>query len=230
MESETLQALVLMAFGMGMIHALDADHVMAVTTLASRRPRLSTCFGYAARWAAGHTLSLLAVVLLWIVLGLRLPDWIGVFAEWGVAALLIGMGAALLVALRRRRMRIAFHAHPGLPAHAHWQAEADEPGPSSHRHGALLIGALHGVAGSAPLLALIPAIAQGAPGWAIANLAVFSLGMLFAMLLCGGLLGLATTQLGARRLGNGVVALRAAIGVGAIGVGAHLAMGLWLSA
>jgi len=254
MEHESLRAILTLAFGLGVIHALDADHVAAVTTLASRRPRLRSSLGFAARWAAGHSATLFAVVLAWLVLGLHLPDWAAVAAEYSVAALLIAMGAALLWTLRTRRLRLGFHVHPGQPAHAHWHSDAasndhdparerthaqthahdrtqrlsEGPGPQ-HDHSAVLIGALHGFAGSAPVFALIPAIAGGEPAWALAHLSLFSIGMLLAMLACGGLLGAVTERLTARRFGRGLVALRAAVGLCAIGAGIRLAAGLWLA-
>ncbi len=226
MEIDALRALVAMAFGMGMIHALDADHVMAVTTLASGRPRLSRTLGYATRWALGHAFSLTAIALLWLGLGIRLPDWVAHGAEWSVAVLLVGMGTGLLFTLWRKRLRIGFHTHPGLPAHAHWHADTEGREAPSHRHRASMIGALHGVAGSAPLLALVPAITQGDPRWAMAHLGVFSLGMLLAMLACGGALGGLTARLSARGAHVGSLVLRSAIGLCAIGVGIDLGLGL----
>ena len=232
MENESLRALLFLAFGMGMVHAVDADHVMAVTTLASRRPSFLTSLGYALRWAAGHATSLFAIALLWLAFGLHMPAWVGRLAEWSVAALLIGMGAALLSTLRRRRLRLAFHTHTGLSAHAHWHSDTSEDvegAKDGHRHSAVLIGVLHGVAGSAPLLALIPAVAQGEPRWAVVHLTVFSIGMLLAMLACGGLFGAVTRRLAAPRFGRGLLAVRGLVGVCAIGAGANLAVGLWLA-
>jgi nickel/cobalt exporter len=226
MEAESLGALIAMAFGMGLVHALDADHVMAVTTLASHRPRLGRSLAYSARWAAGHAFSLAMVLLLWLGLGFSLPAWVAELAEWFVVALLVGMGVALLATLRRQSLRLVFHQHPGLPAHAHWHSDGTTARADSHRHGAVLIGALHGLAGSAPLLALIPAVAHGQAGWALAHLGIFSLGMLLAMLLCGGVLGGLTAGLASRGFRLGVFALRGAIGLGAIGIGIDLGLRL----
>ncbi|MGR9089321.1 MAG: urease accessory protein UreH domain-containing protein [Gammaproteobacteria bacterium] len=177
----------LVAFGIGALHALDADHIMAVSSLAMRRSAPARCIQLGARWAAGHGVTLLTLGLLCYALGHALPEHWHVYAERAVAVLLCAVGMTVLAGLATGGARLRLHDHPGMAAHLHWvsartQHERDD---AADNHGAMLVGALHGTAGSAPMLALIPAGQQGDAGSAVLVLAAFSVGVLLAMSLFG---------------------------------------------
>jgi hypothetical protein len=226
-DSSILATLVL-AFGLGLLHALDADHVIAVSTLASRRPGLRQALGFCARWAVGHAASVLALGAAVLLAGSHLPPQIGEHADRVVGLVLIGLGVWVFWDLRRRRLHVHAHAHDGLPGHVHvhWHRHDDrvhryEPEGHAHDHGALLVGVLHGVAGSAPVIALVPLARMATPAWGIVYLAVFSLGVLASMTIVGGLIGVCFERLD--RIGPGFFAtLRALVAVASIGVGSAM--------
>ena len=180
----------LLAFGVGALHALDADHIMAVSSLASRRIAPARCVRLGARWAIGHGGALLVFGMVCYALGHALPIAWHVHAERMVAVLLFVVGASVLTSLVGGGASLRVHHHPGIRAHVHWvRAGGEHGGNAADDHGAVIIGALHGLAGSAPLLAIIPAgqhrsLAEGAMVFT-----AFSLGVLLTMLLFGLMLG-----------------------------------------
>ncbi|VAW78936.1 hypothetical protein MNBD_GAMMA13-1916 [hydrothermal vent metagenome] len=219
-EWDSLTGILGLAFGLGLVHALDADHVIAVTALAGQPDgKLQRPWRFCLNWALGHGGSLLLLGVLVLAVGMAIPERLSMLAEFLVGAVLILMGAAVLVQLRCKRLRLHFHRHPGLSRHAHWQQPASIH--TAHTHRATLVGALHGTAGSAPLLALIPVAQSASLWWGLAYLLVFSAGVLVSMLLCGGVLGLVFEHLSNR--GQRVFDyMHAGIGAGAIVAGAYL--------
>jgi len=226
------------AFALGLVHALDADHVMALSVFATRGRGAAAGARAGLRWSLGHGLVLLAVGLVLAAIGHALPAPIAALAERGVGLVMIGLGAWVFVELARRRAHLHFHRHDGLMPHAHWHEHsqpASQAAPTArsphvahkghahqHEHGALLVGALHGLAGSAPILAVLP-VAYGSPALAVAYLVVFGLGVATAMAVVSGLLGHAAGRLALRGTGGGWHWLR---GVGAAG---SVAIGAWLA-
>jgi nickel/cobalt exporter len=182
-----------LGFGLGLVHALDADHVMAVSALATSRPRLGECLRFALRWALGHGGTLLLVGGAAFALGLAIPASFARGAELAVGLVMIGLGAWVLRDVLRQCAHLHVHRHDGVPDHAHWHTHAPHGSHAAdahrHGHGAVLVGALHGTAGSAPLLALLPAVAEGSAALGLAYLVAFSAGVLVAMLAFGGLFG-----------------------------------------
>lgn len=184
--------LFLAALGVGALHALDADHVMAVSGLASRRPNLPACVRITVRWALGHglTLFVLGVVAWW--LGRALPGGFSLLAERAVALLLCAIGVRVLADLYSRGARLRVHRHPGMRPHVHWvlpEENHESVSGTATEHGAVLVGMLHGAAGGAPMLALASAGAQGSLALTAAIVLAFSIGVLAMMLVFGGVLG-----------------------------------------
>lgn len=180
--AENLFSILSLAFALGLVHALDTDHVIAVSTLASQ-PRRSTKNPrwYGLRWALGHGVMLLLSGVLVLGAGMVIPDTLGTAAESLVGLIMVGMGLTLIYHLSRRRPTAA-----NLPQESNGHPR---PGYARHQHGATAVGALHGMAGSAPLLALIPAAASGSAWLGIAYLVIFNIGVLISMLLCASALG-----------------------------------------
>lgn len=231
MDSHSLFALLSLAFGLGMLHALDADHIMAVSGLASTRPGLRTSLAFCGRWAIGHGLSLSAIGMSVLLLGMAIPTRLSAYAEQLVGVVLVAIGVWVLVDLLRKRAHVHFHRHESLPPHAHWHQHEATPGlPSGghgHRHGhrAVMVGMLHGTAGSAPLLALLPLARLGSPWWGVLYLLVFGLGVILSMLIFGGLLGGVYTLLA--RWGDAVVrTLRVGVAMSSISFGVYLLHGV----
>jgi cytochrome c biogenesis protein CcdA len=181
-------AVLTLAFGLGMLHALDADHIMAVSGLASMGTGRQRALTFCARWAIGHGLTLLAIGAAVLLLGMALPARLGNAAESLIGAVLVLIGAWVLRDLWRRRVQLHFHEHEGAITHAHWHLKNAKPSRHMHGHGAVLVGVMHGIAGSAPLLALLPMAQYGA--WlGLGYLLLFGVGVLASMLVFGGLLG-----------------------------------------
>ena len=217
-----------LAFGLGMVHALDADHIAAVSSLACRRFRLRESLGFSLRWALGHGLTLVTLGLVVFVAGLAIPPEFSRLAERSVALVLMGLGAWVILSLWSQKAHIHFHRHNDLPVHAHWHTheQPTQPHPErhTHKHAAVLVGVLHGAAGSAPLLALIPVATMNSPWTGMAYLVLFSLGVLASMFLFGGLVGVLFQ--GASRWGGRLVSgLRLGVGLASIGIGGNLLYG-----
>jgi cytochrome c biogenesis protein CcdA len=190
--SAGIAGLCLAALGVGALHALDADHVMAVSGLASRRTTLRASLRIAGRWALGHGATLLGLGTLAWWIGSALPEGFPLLAERLVAVLLCAIGLRVLADLYGRGARLRVHRHPGMRPHIHWvlsDTNHERQGGTSNEHGAVLVGVLHGAAGSAPMLALAAAGAQGSLLLTLTIVLSFSLGVLTMMLLFGGILG-----------------------------------------
>ena len=220
--SAGIAGLCLAALGVGALHALDADHVMAVSGLASRRTTLRASLRIAWRWALGHGATLLGLGTLAWWIGGALPEGFPLLAERLVAALLCGIGLRVLVDLHRRGARLRVHRHPGMRPHVHWvlpDASHETHHGTPKEHAAVLVGVLHGAAGSAPMLALAAAGARGSLSLTLTIVLAFSLGVLAMMLVFGGILG----RLVERE--EPLAWLRAVAGSGSILLGASILIG-----
>ncbi|HYJ78096.1 MAG TPA: hypothetical protein VEW03_00640 [Longimicrobiaceae bacterium] len=192
----------------GFAHALEADHMAAVTTFVSRRPRPLQAVGFGVRWGAGHSLAILVVGMALIAVDLRIPAGVARGLEFGVGGMLLALGLWLLwTVLHERAHRLGAGPAPGT---------ADDHG---HRHGSLWVGVAHGLAGTAPLLAMVPAATAGSPWMAGGYLLCFGLGTTLAMGSYALAAGLAFHHAGSRApaLGGGLRALTA-LGSAAVGV------------
>lgn len=186
--------------GLGLIfgirHALDPDHIVAVSTIVSESKSVRRSSLVGTFWGLGHTLSLLSAGVLVIALKMQISDWIALWLEFIVALMLIGLGAkALLNALRGWRVHVHRHTHDGSThRHVHVHRPSEE---NLHRHRHLIrsgvrpfmVGMLHGMAGSAALtilvLATIPSAVAG-----LVYIAVFGLGSIGGMLIMSSLISL----------------------------------------
>jgi len=218
-------AMMAAGFTFGLVHALDADHVMAVSALSNRKPGVLKSLQFCLSWALGHGGTLLLLGGLFFGLGFQLPESMQVLAEASVGLLLIVIGCFSLWRIRKQKLQLQVHRH-GDVVHTHWQQSAakDSHGSAVHNssvsvldteptgknqlsskhtkdsHAPVMVGMLHGLAGSAPALALVPVLTsngsfQGQFGIALAYLLVFSLGVLFSMGLFGLGLGLMQQRL-----------------------------------
>jgi ABC-type nickel/cobalt efflux system permease component RcnA len=205
--------------------------MVAVTAFVGRSPRAGSAALFGFRWGFGHALVVLVVggVLAWT--GVSVPSGAEAWAELAVGAMLVALGFWAMRASRRLHVHrpedhhghAHLHAHnPERHPHSHDHAEAGlRHGHEVSRHGHLstLVGAMHGLAGTAPIVALIPVTLLPGIWPAIGYLAAFGAGTILAMGLYAFLAAIA-----ARRASSTV---RVARGVAlATGV-ASLAVGLW---
>ena len=222
-------SLVTLALGLGIMHALDADHVMAVSGLASTRASSrKDSMWFCLRWAVGHGVSLLTIGSCVYLLGMAIPDQLSHYAEHAVGVVLVIIGLLIVYDLLRKNAHLHFHQHDGLPEHAHWHTHGKSTvhhrDRHRHQHGAVMVGILHGTAGSAPLLVLVPLAKLNSAYYGIAYLIAFSLGVLLAMLLFGGLIGSLYRWL-SRWGTRSVTLLRSIIATSSITFGAYLLLG-----
>lgn len=222
-----------LGFVLGLRHALDVDHLAAVSTLASRRRGVLGSSLVGALWGLGHTLALLAVGVVVIALQTHVPTGLARGLELGVAAMLVGLGLQVLWTIRGGgRLHVHVHEHDGrrhVHAHVH---RGDPPGGPDHHHvprgRPLLVGVVHGLAGGAAvMLAALAAIPS--PPLAMAYLGVFGLGSIGGMVAMSALLGVPLALVG-RRSHRAAVAIRAAAGAGSIAVGLGLAWRIGIEA
>lgn len=218
----TTLTIMLAGFGLGLLHALDADHVMAISALGNTKPGLARTLRYCLQWAIGHAGVLLISGLCLFGLGLHIPPGLQFVAELAVGVLLIGLGGLFFWQYRQQSLTLSEHSHTLINGdndvdsaanhntvitHRHWtidqpqQASIADAHPrvidSNKRdnHAPVMVGVIHGLAGSAPALALVPAIAQGQIMAAMAYLLVFSVGVMLSMLIFGFGLGAVQTHL-----------------------------------
>lgn len=185
-----LPTVLVLGFLVGMRHALEADHLAAVATLAreSRGVRDSALRG--AVWGLGHTLTLFLVGGVCLLVGGVVPDGFARAAEAGVGAMLVVLGVQVLWRMRRQGVHVHAHRHDDgtvhLHAHGHPPAAPHDPERHHHAHRwsfprrALVVGLVHGLAGSAALLLLAVEAATSAWG-GLVYIAVFGLGSVAGM-------------------------------------------------
>lgn len=226
MMSVDVWALLSIAFGLGILHALDADHIIAVTGLSCQKTNKKASVLFCARWAIGHGGALLIIGAAVMFLGMAIPQELSSVAENLVGLVLIGIGVFVLWDIYRTRSHLHFHHHDGLPNHAHWhhhQQSTDEQQSNNHQHShaPVFVGVLHGVAGSAPLLVLLPISQLSSPWQGISYLLLFGCGVFLAMLIFGGLIGQVFGMM--KQWGNKfITALRLVVSLVAIAYGSKL--------
>ncbi|MFA7553303.1 MAG: sulfite exporter TauE/SafE family protein [Spongiibacteraceae bacterium] len=165
-----------LGFSLGFIHAFDLDHVMAVSVMANRKTNIRHCINYTGRWALGHGSVLLTVGILLFTVGIKLPPVVAEISEKLIGILLIIFGVLLVCQITLRN---------GFPGKSETTAANEKKTTKTP----FLVGIIHGVAGNAPVLAMLPALAQDNMISAISYLLLFSIGLLISMTLFGMTLG-----------------------------------------
>ncbi|GBC83922.1 hypothetical protein HRbin11_00340 [bacterium HR11] len=184
----------LTVFGLGLAlgfkHAFDSDHVAAILSLVSETGSLRRAALYGAFWGVGHTLTLFVVGTALLLLKWQVPASMARAFEWLVGAVLIGLGIRVLVRMRRERIHIHWHSH-GDVTHIHFHSHRHSAD-HDHVHRPLLVGVIHGLAGSGSLTLLVmttlPSVLQG-----VVFILVFGLGSILGMVLTGAAVGVPFT-------------------------------------
>lgn len=212
-------AILALGFFLGMRHATDPDHVIAVTTIVSRHRKAGSAALIGALWGIGHTLTILIVgggiiLFRWVI-----PTRVGLSMEFSVGLMLIVLGVMNLTGVLQlitesrtvTRDDHGHHSHPhphGDYVHTH----AHGHDPEAHPHDPertpvgwldrqlgglglyqsirpLVVGVVHGLAGSAAV-ALLVLTTIGDPGWSVFYLLVFGLGTVVGMMLITAVIAL----------------------------------------
>jgi len=184
-----MQTLVLLttAFTLGLIHAFDPDHVVAVSAFVGKDPKPHRALRFALRWGLGHALPLLLIGGGSLWLGKSLPDSFGYYVELGVGVTLILLGLWLLRDILQERIHLHIHHHSSVE-HSHFHSHLQKKD-HLHEHSAFLVSILHGGAGTASAVVLIPMTAISSPLLALGYLLAFSFAVILAMGLYGFSLG-----------------------------------------
>ncbi len=222
----SLLGIIALGFFLGMRHATDPDHVIAVSTIVSRERSLKQAGLIGLAWGTGHTLTILAVGSAIILFRIALPPRLGLGMELAVALMLILLGLYNL----RGMFSAAIAPHvPAQDDHPHYHAHGDfihvhaHPQPHQHPHDSqhtplgaidrwfgrltvyqvlrpLLVGIVHGLAGSAAIALLVLSTIQSFR-WAVVYLLVFGIGTILGMMLITGAIA-STVSYGQRRYAN----------------------------
>ena len=208
----TAGALGVLSLGLvyGLKHATEVDHIVAVSTIVSEHRKLSHAAWVGGLWGAGHTISLAVVGSLALAMRIVIPERLAGFLELAVALMIIflGVNATARAFGKRGDFHLHEHMHDNVPhVHLHFHEPGTQhAGPvKSHSHAIrqvgfkpVLVGALHGLAGSAALtLLVLTQIRSMTLG--LLYLGMFGLGSMAGMLLMSGIVGLPFV-LSARRL------------------------------
>lgn len=196
-----------LGFVLGLRHALDADHLAAVSTFASQERSLKRSSLIGVYWGMGHTAALLVFGMAVAAFRVVLTERHAQALEFAVALMLIALGANVLWKLARTpAIHVHTHAHDGVThSHLHVHVGEKEHGPHEHQHHILkvagkpfVVGVVHGLAGTAALMMLvvgaIPSLLLAA-GYIL----IFGVGSIGGMALMSLLISL-PVALAARRL------------------------------
>lgn len=149
-----LIGLLSLGFVLGLQHALDADHVVAVTTQVSETKSLKKSSLLGALWGLGHTTTLLVTGALVLIFKWSIPDTLALSLEFLVGVLLVILGIDVLRKIRQSKAHIHTHEHEGRVVHDHLHSHKMQTS-HNHTHRSFFIGLIHGLAGSAALMLLV---------------------------------------------------------------------------
>ena len=242
----SLVTILSLGFFLGMRHATDPDHVIAVATIVARERSARSAAMIGAAWGLGHTLTIMVVGGAIILLGWVIPPRVGMSMEIAVGFMLCVLGLVNLrgvtgwvrESVAEIRTGSAHHVHSHAHPHddyVHTHVHGHEPDSHPHdpdrtpvtwldrqfgRHGVyrlvrpLIVGVVHGLAGSAAVTLLVLATIQSS-SWALLYLLVFGIGTVGGMMLITAAIGLPFAATGRRfsrahrglRLASGAISL-----------------------
>jgi ABC-type nickel/cobalt efflux system permease component RcnA len=214
----------LFGFLLGIEHALEADHVVAVSTMVSQTRSLSRASLTGISWGMGHTLTLLVAGLVVLFLKVNMPEGVALSLEFVVGVVLVSLGGEILWGYCRKKV----HAHPhrhGESVHDHFHSHAQSDDHAHDHHPpspgkACLVGMIHGLAGSAALMLVVLTTVR-TPVQGMCYLLIFGLGSIVGMLMMSSLVALpfALTAVRFQRINE---AVRMAAGLTSIALGGSI--------
>lgn len=186
-----MTSIILFGLLLGMQHALEADHVAAVSSMVTREKSLGNMVRHGAFWGIGHALTLMLFAGAVVGFGLVVSEQLASQLELIVGVMLVGLGAHVIYRLVRERVHFHAHRHADGVVHLHAHSHAgDTPSHERSRHDhehtkrvplrALLVGMMHGLAGSAALVVLASS-SVGDPVTGLVYIALFGLGSVIGM-------------------------------------------------
>lgn len=225
-QTEPLSAAPVLAFGfvMGLKHAVEADHLAAVSAIVSERKSLWVSTLVGGLWGIGHTIALIVAGVAVIMFHFEIGERTERALEFTVGLMLVALGVNALRKLARGgHLHLHVHKHGGREhIHPHVHNNAPEPNPHTH-HGLrlgprpLLVGMVHGLAGSAALTLLVLSTISS-PVVGLLYLVVFGVGSAGGMMLMSALFGL-PVYLTAARFTRAHLAVRGLAGLFSLSLG-----------
>jgi high-affinity nickel-transport protein len=208
MTAVSVDSLMALGFGLGLRHATEADHLAAISTIVTERRSLLSSSLVGAIWGLGHTLALLAAAVAVVLLRYEVTDRMAHALELCVGIMLVALGLNALRALIRGD-RSHTHGHTFSAVHSRGDVRlVARP---------LLVGMVHGLAGSAPLLLLALTVVTS-PLAAFSYVAVFGVGSVMGMMFMSLLISL-PAWLTVRLFARTNLALRGLSGLFSIALG-----------
>lgn len=216
--STALTALIL-GFLLGLKHATDADHVVAVSTIVSEYKNAWRGLWIGVSWGLGHTTPLLMVGIAILLLkepAAELFETYAPYLEFGVGIMLVVLGIQVFWNLRQKRIHAHEHAHqedPHSHLHTHQLPSAPDghhgffrPGKPFFRLKSYVVGVVHGLAGSAAVMLVVLTTDEVSSfGVGVLYIALFGVGTVFSMGLITLLMGIPFSVSGRfERLNQGI--------------------------
>jgi high-affinity nickel permease len=182
-----------LGFLIGLRHALEADHVAAVASLTHRTTSIKEGMKLGATWGLGHTVTLFLFGSVVLAMDNIVPERVAGYLEFAVGVMLVFMGSSVLKKLIKDKLHFHLHRHSNDVAHIHFHSHAKDnldhrTNPHSHTHSqrfpisALLVGMMHGMAGSAALI-LLTLDSVSSVGTGLAYILLFGAGSILGMAL-----------------------------------------------
>ena len=230
-----MKSILLLGLLIGMRHALEADHLAAVASLATRGRGMRSTILRGAVWGLGHTLTLAVVGGICLLLDAAVPERLARVLEMAVGVMLLGLGAEVLWRLYKKRIHVHVHRHGDgtVHLHAHSHAPQEVHNPSHHHHPhpegfpgrSLVVGMVHGLAGSAALV-LVALSGVGTFWQGMAYIGFFGVGSILGMAALS--VAIAVPLRGAARMMTGMVnGLEMVIGLSTVGIGLWVLYEMW---
>lgn len=184
----SLLAILMVGFILGFKHAIEPDHIVAVSTIACKSKKIwrSTLAGVC--WGIGHTATLFIAGMILIALKIEISAKWALSLEFIVGIMIVYLGVSSLLSYRKKKIHVHEHDHSGY-SHTHFHELHDHPHQNVSYMTSVMIGMVHGLAGSAAMVLLTMTTVNSL--WeGIAYILVFGLGTILGMLLFTTLIGL----------------------------------------
>lgn len=199
-----MMSILVLGFVLGMRHATDADHVVAVSTIVSRERRVGSAAWIGALWGAGHTATIVAVGVGIILFTLVIPPRVGLSMEFSVGLMLVLLGWLNLRGLTQSAQTPTpdahsqdGHSHVGDDHHIDYMDRCFSRWTLYQWLRPLIVGLVHGLAGSAAIALLVLTTVRN-PRWALAYLFLFGVGTIAGMMIITVAMASALSYAGSR--------------------------------
>ena len=223
-------SILIFGFLLGLRHAVEADHVAAVASMATRSTSLAEGIRMGATWGMGHTLTLLLFGSIVIFSDSLIPETMALSLEFVVGIMLVALGVDVIYRMRKERIHFHVHEHADGIKHFHAHSHANEGvhKESAHKHEhkkrfplrALFVGMMHGMAGSAALIILTLQTVE-TPTMGFIYILIFGFGSVAGMAIMAMIIMIPLRH-SAKRLTHVYARIQATIGVATLTLGAYV--------